>query len=186
MPARGGDAFPVGYGDWDQTNPRWSPDGTRVAFISNQQGNTHIDIERIPGGDIQALEIGDRHYQSPMGRLHLEVKDRDGRAASARISVTDAAGRFYAPANAWMHGDDGFDRSQRTGEAHYFHMHGDAWVDVPAGTISAEILHGLERKLEQRRVAITAGQAAALAVDIDEELDRARTGVSADVHVHNY
>jgi len=190
MPARGGDAFPVGYGDWDQTNPRWSPDGTRIAFISNQQGNTHIDIERIPGGDIQAVEIGDRHYRSPLGRLHLTVKDRDGRAASARISVTDAAGRFYAPADAWIHADDGFDRSQRTAEAHYFHMHGDEWLDVPAGTMSVEILHGLERKFEQRRVAIAAGLAADLAVNIDEgtwTVPGTGHWVSADVHVHmNY
>jgi len=27
MPAKGGDAFPVSYGDWDETNARWSPDG---------------------------------------------------------------------------------------------------------------------------------------------------------------
>ncbi|MEA3106458.1 MAG: TolB protein [Gammaproteobacteria bacterium] len=190
MPATGGDAFPVGYGDWDQTNPRWSPDGTRIAFISNQQGNTHIDIERIPGGDIQTVNIGDRHYRSAMGRLHLDVKDREGRAASARISVTDAAGRFYAPANAWVHADDGFDRNQRTAEAHYFHTHGDEWVDVPAGIVSVEILHGLERKFERRRVEISAGLAAELAVNIDEGtwiVPGPGHWVSADVHVHmNY
>jgi TolB protein len=190
MPVDGGDAFPVGYGDWDQTNPRWSPDGTRIAFISNQQGNTHIDIEHIPGGDIQTLKIGDRHYQSPMGRLHLGIKDRDGRAASARVSVTDAAGRFYAPADAWVHADDGFDRSERTAEAHYFHMHGDEWIDVPAVTVSVEILHGLERKFEHRRVEIVVGQAVDLAVNIDEgtwTVPGPGHWVSADVHVHmNY
>src|ERR1700722_3295161 len=190
MPARGGDAFPVGYGDWDQTNARWSPDGMRVAFISNQLGNTHIDIEHIPGGDIQAVEIGARHYRSSMGRLHLTVKDREGRAASARIGVTDAGGRFYAPGDAWIHADDGFDRSERTSEAHYFHTHGDAWVDVPAGTVSVEILHGLERKFEQRRAVIAAGLAAELAVNIDEgtwSVPGPGHWVSADVHVHmNY
>jgi TolB protein len=190
MPATGGDAFPIAYGDWDQTNPRWSPDGTRIAFISNQQGNTHIDIERMPGGDIQTVNIGDRHYRSAMGRLHLNVKDREGRAASARISVTDAAGRFYVPANAWVHADDGFDRNQRTAEAHYFHTQGDEWVDVPAGIVSVEILHGLERKFERRRVEISAGLAAELAVNIDEGtwiVPGPGHWVSADVHVHmNY
>ncbi len=190
MPARGGDAFPVGYGDWDQTNPRWSPDGTRIAFISNQQGSTQIEIEHIPGGASQALQIGARRYRSPMGRLHLRVKDREGRAASARIGVTDAAGRFYAPADAWVHADDGFDRSERTSEAHYFHVHGDAWVDVPAGTVSVEILHGLERKFEQRRAVIGAGSAADLAVNIAEgiwSVPGPGHWVSADVHVHmNY
>jgi TolB protein len=190
MPAGGGDAFPIAYGDWDQTNPRWSPDGARIAFISNQKGNTHIDIERIPGGDMQSVDIGERHYRSPMGRLHLDVKDREGRAASARISVTDAAGRFHAPANAWIHADDGFDRSQRTAEAHYFHTHGEVMIDVPAGIVSVEILHGLERKFEQRRVVTSAGQAVDLAVNIDEgtwAVPAPGHWVSADVHVHmNY
>jgi len=35
-------------------------------------------------------------------------------------------------------------------------MRGDEWLDVPAGTMSVEILHGPERKFEQRRVAIAA------------------------------
>jgi Tol biopolymer transport system component len=190
MPARGGDAFPLGYGDWDQTNPRWSPDGARVAFISNQQGNTRIDIERIPGGDVQALEIRDRHYRSAMGRLHLKVADHEGQAASARLSITDAAGRFYAPADSWIHADDGFDRSQRPAEAHYFQMRGEEWVDVPAGVVNVEILHGLERRFEQRHVPITAGVAAELAADIDEGswiVPGPGRWVSADVHVHmNY
>ena len=38
MPANGGDAFPISYGDWDDTNVRWSPDGKQVAFIPNTQG----------------------------------------------------------------------------------------------------------------------------------------------------
>ena len=133
MPARGGDAFPIAYGDWDQTNPRWSPDGTRIAFISNQNGNTEIGIVRIPGGVAQTLGIGERHYLAPMARLHLNIKDAKGDAASARVSITDAAGRFYAPADAWISADDGFDRKERRVEAHYFHAHGEEWVDVPAG-----------------------------------------------------
>src|ERR1700722_1856909 len=71
MPAGGGDAFAVAYGDWDETNPRWSPDGTRIAFISNESGNTEIGIERIPGGVLQMLAVGERHYLAPMARLHL-------------------------------------------------------------------------------------------------------------------
>src|SRR5207344_551199 len=121
MPAGGGDAFAIGYGDWDQTYPRWSPDGTRVAFISNQNGNTEIGILRIPGGVAETLASGERRYRGPMSRLHLNLKDSKGNAASARVSITDAAGRFYAPANAWISADDSFDRKQRQVEAHYFH-----------------------------------------------------------------
>jgi Tol biopolymer transport system component len=190
MPAGGGDAFPIGYGDWDQTNPRWSPDGTRVAFISNQGGNTDIGIERIPGGVVETLRIGERHYLAPMARLHLDIRDAAGRAASARVSITDAAGRFYAPANAWISADDGFERSQRPFEAHYFHAHGEAWIDVPPGAVNVDILHGFERRFEQRRVTASLGQAATVAVNLGEgawSVPDAGRWVSADVHVHmNY
>src|ERR1700722_15617679 len=36
MPAAGGDAFPISYGAFDNINPRWSPDGSKIAFISNR------------------------------------------------------------------------------------------------------------------------------------------------------
>jgi TolB protein len=190
MPAGGGDAFPIGYGDWDETYPRWSPDGTRVAFISNKNGNTDIGIERIPGGVAESLAIRERRYLSPMARVHLDIKDSRGRAVSVRVSITDAAGRFYAPVNAWISADDSFDRRERHVEAHYFHAHGEEWIDVPAGAVNVDILHGFERRFEQRRVTTTAGQVASLAVNLDEgawSVPDAAHWVSADVHVHmNY
>jgi Tol biopolymer transport system component len=190
MPAGGGDALPIAYGDWDQTYPRWAPDGTRIAFISNQNGNTEIGIERIPGGIAETLAITERHYASPMARLHLDIKDSQGRAVSARVSITDAAGRFYAPANAWISADDSFDRSERQVEAHYFHAHGEVWIDVPAGAVSVDILHGFERRFERRQVTASAGRIANVAVNLDEgtwSVPNAGNWVSADVHVHmNY
>src|SRR5260221_8427014 len=49
MPAKGGDAFPLSYGDWDETNARWSPDGKAIAFISNRNGSTTIEWKRLDG-----------------------------------------------------------------------------------------------------------------------------------------
>ncbi|HLZ98655.1 MAG TPA: CehA/McbA family metallohydrolase [Steroidobacteraceae bacterium] len=190
MPVGGGDAFPISYGDWDLTYPRWAPDGMHIAFISNKNGNTEIGIERIPGGVAETLAISERRYLRPMARLRLEIRDSRGRAGSARVSVTDAAGRFYAPANAWISADDAFDRRERRTEAHYFHAHGEEWIDVPAGVVNVDILHGFERRFEQQQVAATAGQAATLAVNLDEgtwSVPDAGHWVSADVHVHmNY
>ncbi len=190
MPAQGGDAFPIGYGDWDETNPRWAPDGTRVAFISNRNGNTEIGIERIPGGVAETLAISERRYLPPMARLHLDVRDSQGRPAAARVSVTDASGRFYGPANVWISADDAFDRRERQVEAHYFHALGEQWIDVPAGAVNVDILHGFERRFEQHRLTVGAGQTADLAVNLDEgtwPVPDAAHWVSADVHVHmNY
>ena len=189
VPAGGGDAFAIGFGDWDQTYPRWSPDGTRIAFISNQNGGTEINVQPIPGGVAETLRQADRQYLKPMARLHLLIKDANGDAA-ARVSVTDAAGRFYAPSNAWVSADDSFDRKERSTEAHYFHARGEQWLDVPAGAVNVDILHGFERRFEQRQATVAAGQSADVTVNLDEHTWSVPDDghwVSADVHVHmNY
>ena len=74
-----------------------------------------------------------RRYLTPDAQLHVELEDAPGHPGSARISINDASGRFYAPADAWIHADDGFDRDHRRFEAHYFHAQGEASVDVPRG-----------------------------------------------------
>ena len=190
MPANGGDAFPLAYGDWDQTYPRWSPDGTRVAFISNQHGNTEIGIQRVPGAVPETLVTAQRQYLQPMARLHVTVSNAQGTVASARVSITDAAGKFYAPTNAWISGDDGFDRAQRAFEAHYFHAQGEAWIDVPTGVINVDVLHGFERHFEQSHIAVSAGQEASLRINVDDgrwSVPAAGHWASGDVHVHmNY
>jgi hypothetical protein len=97
---------------------------------------------------------------------------------------------FHAPANAWIHGDDGFDRTLRHFEQHYFHAVGEALIDVPPGLASVKIVHGMERKIEERGVNVSAGEASSLAVNLGEgafAVPDAARWVSADVHVHmNY
>jgi hypothetical protein len=125
-----------------------------------------------------------------MAQLRLDIKDGDGRAGAARVSVLDARGMFHAPAGAWIHADDGFDRKLRPFEQHYFHVQGGASVDVPAGEITVKIVHGMERKIEERRVALSSGQIETLAVDLSADrwsVPDSGRWVSADVHVHmNY
>jgi TolB protein len=190
MPALGGDTFALTFGDWDQVNPRWSPDGTRIAFITNRTGNTEIAIVPVPGGDVQPLRILERHYLGPSGSLHIALRTRAGAAASARVSVTDAEGLSHAPPDAWVHADDGFNRKERRFEAHYFHAMGDVTLDVPAGTAHVEIMQGFARPLEQHSLNIASGETAALTAVMDEgawSVPAAGRWVSGDVHVHmNY
>ena len=54
--AAGGDPFPLTYGDYDATAPRWSPDGMRIAYIANESGNTEIRIMDVPGGAQRRLD----------------------------------------------------------------------------------------------------------------------------------
>jgi TolB protein len=190
MPANGGDAFPVSYGDWDETSVRWSPEGKRLAFVSNRNGETELWIENIPGGEQLRLDVAERKYLHAKARLRLRVLDPAGRVTPARVSVTDAAGRFYAPEHAWIHGDDGFDRADRAFEAHYFHTSGTTEVEVPAEKITIEVMKGFEYAMERRTVDFSPGQAASTTIQLKPLITDQKSGehwVSSDLHVHmNY
>jgi Tol biopolymer transport system component len=190
MPANGGDVFPISYGDWDETNVRWSPDGKQLAFISNRGGETQLWLQRIPGGAQRQLEISQRQHFRQTGRLQLRVLDSGGNATPARVSVTDATGRFYAPEHEWIHSDDGFDRSERAFEAHYFHTSGVVELEVPAGKITVEVMKGFEHAFERRSVEVSAGQAASVTIPLKPLMATKKSGehwVSSDLHVHmNY
>ena len=158
MPANGGDVFAVSYGDWDNTNVRWSPDGEQLAFISNRNGNTELWLQNIPGAGQRKVEITARKYLRPTVRVHLKWRDTAGRPLAARVSITDSAGRFYAPANAWIHADDGYDRSERPFEAHYFHTQGEAEVDLPPGKTEIELLKGFEGPIQRSSINLQQGK----------------------------
>lgn len=192
LPAAGGDAFPLSYGDFDNINPRWSPDGKKIAFISNRDGNTALWTQDIPGG-AQAQIIArerDRRYLKPMGRLTIQVVDPSGSPTPARVSVTAEDGRAYAPESAWMHADDNFVRSERPFEAHYFHSPGRAELTVPAGRIAIEIMKGPEYRVEKKSAQVASGRTTDLTVRL-QPLNLPQEAhshwVSGDVHVHmNY
>ncbi|MFI5058336.1 MAG: CehA/McbA family metallohydrolase [Candidatus Acidiferrales bacterium] len=190
MPANGGDAFPVSYGNWDETSVRWSPDGKQLAFVSNRNGETELWTENVPGGEQLRLDAAERRYLRPKARLRLRVLDPEGGVTPARISVMDAGGRFYAPEHAWIHGDDGFDRTERAFEAHYFHAAGTAEVEVPAEKITVEVMKGFEYSLERRTIDLSAGQPASVTVQLKPLMIAGKSDahwVSSDLHVHmNY
>jgi len=187
MPVGGGDAFPISYGDWDETGVRWSPDGRLIAFVSNREGNTRIEIQEAAGGTRSALVVEDRKYLHPRKSLTILAKNESDSDVPARISVTDSSGRFYAPDDAWIHADDGFDRSERPFERHYFEGGGE--VSVPPGLITVEVSHGYGYQPQRLTVDTNKSQS-----DPEIKLKKLarldpRDGewVSADLHAHqNY
>jgi TolB protein len=191
MPGTGGDAFPVSYGDWDETGARWSPDGRTLAFISNRSGNTELWLQAIPGGLQRELIARDRTFIRTRGRISLRVVDPGGALTAARVSVTDAAGKFYSGRASWISGDTGFDRSERKFEAHYFPTTGSDEVEVPVGKIKIEVMKGFEYKLENRTVDLGEGEQKSLEIRLRPLLSAPtnNTGhwVSGDLHIHmNY
>ncbi len=193
MPAGGGDAFPISYADWDQTNVRWSPDGKYVAYISNFTGSTAIEVQRIPGGEIRQItgfEAKNFKFLKPVGTVRVLVETEKSEATSARVSLTDATGHFCWQGSAEVHADDGYDRSERPFERHYVHVDtGDDFV-VPAGDAVLEVSKGLEYQPERQTIHIEKGEIKEIRV----RLARIKTPwgarerwVSSDLHAHmNY
>ncbi len=189
MPAAGGDAFPISYGDYDNINPRWSPDASKIAFISNRSGNTSLWIQTIPGGAQSEVLTRERKYLKPMGKLLLRVSDPSGKPVAARVFVTAEDGRAYAPEDAWMEADDSFDRKERRFEAHYFDTTEISEITVPAGKVQVGVMRGFEYRFEELSVEVVAGKTSEATVPLRriEWKSPDTRWVSGDAHVHmNY
>jgi Tol biopolymer transport system component len=190
LPASGGDAIQLIYGDYDNINPRWSPDGRHIAYVSNRNGNPSLWLMNLPGGAQRELLITERRFRIATSTLHIQITDAAGHPTAARISITGPDGRAYAPDNAWMHADADFDRTERPVEPHYFHADGSASLSVPVGQVTIEVMKGLENQVERRTLTVPPGnqtrtQFTVQPISIPQE--EGSRWVSADVHVHmNY
>jgi Tol biopolymer transport system component len=188
LPSQGGDAFPISYGEFDTTNPRWSPDGTRIAFISNRDGNTSLWVQEVLGGAQHPMIAREKHYLKAMGHLSLIILDPLGNPTPARVSVTGEDGRAYAPDDAWMQAEDNFVRSESAFESHYFHSSGKAELTTPIGRIQVEVMKGFEYYVERQTVICNPD--ARLVVHLKPLEIPTETNArwaSADLHVHmNY
>jgi len=189
MTADGGDPLQLTYRAGDAIAPRWSPDSRHIAYISNEDGNTSLNVVEVPGGSIQRVVAERRIYREPMGRLALTVIDRaSGRTIAARVSVEGPDGRSFGPDDAWRYADDGFDRRQRSIEYGYFHTRGSSVMKVPAGPITVEVSHGPEYRPVRRSITMRPDSTSALRIVLDRLVDLPVAGwFSADLHVHmNY
>ena len=191
MPAKGGDAFPISYGDWDQTNPRWSPDGKKIAAISNEKGLTEIAWQEIPGSIQNSVRVAERKYLHPRATLTISVNRGPSLSTNARISVTDESWRSYSPDRARVYADDGFDRAEQAFETHYFYAeNGYGEIALCPGKYLVRISAGMEEMPVRRHVEIQAGQRQELSVNLEPvtlEARHAERWVASDLHVHmNY
>ncbi|HKN24059.1 MAG TPA: CehA/McbA family metallohydrolase [Candidatus Acidoferrum sp.] len=193
MPAKGGDAFPISYGSWDQTNPRWSPDGRKIAYVSNFTGSTAIEVQEFPTGQIEQVtgfESKNLKFLKPVGTVRVFVETEDGQMTSARVSLTDEIARFCWQDSATVHADDGFDRSEMPLERHYVYVNGSDNFVASAGRVTLEVSKGPGYQLNKRTLEIGAGETKIVRVrlqPLQSPWKPADHWSSADLHVHmNY
>ena len=168
MTENGENPLQLTYGEFDATAPRWSPAGDRIAYVSNERGNTSLWVLDVQGGatdrgagrppDVTSIRW--ERCGSPSGT-------RQARPLPARVSVVGPDGRSHAPADAWHHADDGFDRAERRFEYGYFHTRGSSTLRVPAGRYTVEVSRGPEYRAVTRAVEVVEGGVAPVRVALD-------------------
>jgi Tol biopolymer transport system component len=181
--------LPVTFGDFDRWNARWSPGGGRIAFISNEHGNTSLVVHDFVGGAETPIVPSKRRYLNPQVHLTLDIRDEEGRSVPARVAVLGSDGRAAASRDAWMHADDGFDRSLQSTETHYFHCPSTCTLEVPTGETSIWVQRGFRYSPWRQTVKLLAGVDRTVPVRLERNDLPASYGnfLSADLHVHmNY
>ena len=187
--SEGGDPIPLTFGEHDTTEPRWSRDGSRIAAISNERGNTALVVIDVPGGRRQEVVARVRRYKEPVGRVRLTVVEAStGTPVPARVSVAGADGRYFAPDDAWRHADEAFVRGEQPFEYSYFHTHGSDSLTVPAGRVTVEAWRGPEYEVARFEGAAAPGATLPVRLALRRLADMPARGYwGGDLHVHmNY
>jgi hypothetical protein len=181
--------LPLTFGDFDLRHARWSPDGTRISYISNEGGNTALYVQEFIGGARREIVAKMRHYLRPLVRLSLDIRDAGGRRVPARVTVQGSDRRWHAPTHARMQGDEAFDRALQPSETHYFHCVSPCELELPAGPATIVAQHGFRHLPRSEKVNLAAGERRELRIALTGNSLPAAFGqhVSADLHVHmNY
>ncbi len=181
--------LPISFGEFDRRNARWSPDDRRIATITNQSGNTALQVIDVIGGASTDVVARERRYKTPHATLVIGISGADDQATPARVSVLGSDGRAYAPADAWMHADDGFDRKRQSSETHYFHCMPPCRLDVPAGNVRVTVQHGFSNLPWNGTMHAVAGKDNVLQARLVANAlpDAFGDWLSADLHIHmNY
>ncbi|MDT8321831.1 MAG: CehA/McbA family metallohydrolase [Xanthomonadales bacterium] len=181
QPTVGGEPYKITFFAHDAFHPRWSPDGEQIAFVSNAPGVSQLMLLETYGGKLTPVNIGERVYRRPVGKLRVMVVDAESENPMPnRVHLTAADGKFYAP-------DTTYARQGNQGDA-VFHNSGRFEVTLPAGRAELMVVRGFEYQPRRFEVDITADQTAELTVKLGRIADMAAEGwYSASTHVHaNY
>jgi hypothetical protein len=187
IPIAGGEPYKLTFGDYDEFHPRWSPDGERIAYISNEGGLPQLWVLETYGGAKSAVRIQSRRWRRPMGTVRVRVVDEaTGVSTASRIYADGADGKAYMPGDVYAR--IASTRMTRRLNGHVFHASGDFTLEAPAGELSLEAVKGFEYRPASATVEVAAGELTQVVLTLRPFVDMASKGwYSGSTHAHmNY
>jgi dipeptidyl aminopeptidase/acylaminoacyl peptidase len=180
QPVAGGEPYKLTFFDHDAFHPRWSPDGEWIAYIDNRQGLPQLALLEVYGGANRIVRIVDRRWKRPTGVLSVRTADQSGQATGARIHLTAADGKFYAPADAYARVSAAGDR--------IFHSTGEFRVELPVGKVRVTAVKGFEVWPQTAEIDIVSNEVATAEIRLKQLTDMSVKGWhNGSTHVHmNY
>lgn len=187
VPIDGGEPYKLTFGAHDDFHPRWSPDGERIAYVSNDGGLPQLWILETYGGAKTQVRIQSRRWRRPMGTVRVRVVDQaTGSTTAARMYADGADGKAYMPADAYAR--IASTRMTRRRNGHVFHSDGEFAFEAPAGPLALEAVKGFEYHPVSATIDVRAGEIADAVLTLRRFADLSAMGwYSGSTHAHmNY
>jgi TolB protein len=96
MPAGGGEARRISFGQGRYGTPVWSPRGDLIAFTKQSKGRFHIGVMRTDGSEERLLTasfLDEGPTWAPNGRVIMFTRETQGAQGQARLYSVDISGR---------------------------------------------------------------------------------------------
>jgi len=184
-PQAGGKSVNLTNSGRDEFSPAVSPDGARIAHVSNHLGNIDLFLMPAGGGAKQHVRIDDLRFRAASSRLRVRVLDENGKPSGAMVYVRASDGKAYTPRGTSVYYYALDPGQPREG---FFVGSGDDTFPMPAGSVRLVVRKGIEYRIAERNLEAIAGRTTEVTIRLERWANWNRRGwYTGENHIHaNY